>query len=368
MKENFNLFGFQINTKKFFIVMGIAIGTLLILLGVDALWLDISWYGVLIGTGFLVAIAVACDNAKHRGFNSDFVYDLIWWVFPLSIIGARTYYVVCEWDTFATFWDMIKIWEGGLAIYGGIIGGLLGVIICCLIKKKNIVAAMDLAAPSLIIGQAIGRWGNFVNVEVYGFEVTNKAWQWFPFAVKVGNTYHLATFFYESVLNLAGFFLLLAIIRRNKEKGIVVSTYLFFYGIVRICLESLRIPEYILYIKGTNIPVSSVVSAGIILVGAVWLCTILVRKYLAKKKIHRADKIMAETVPVVAKSSKGKTLVEKKSMPNTLKETTKTTKEAGDRNSNVAKSKSKIAIKGAKNSSENKNSKSKTASKNIKKK
>ena len=292
MKEHFNLFGFKIKTKSFLITTIIAAAVLLLLLGIDALWLDISWYGVIIGTGFLMAIAVATANAKLRGFDSDFIYDLIWWVFPLSIIGARAYYVIFDWDTFDTFWEMLAIWHGGMAIYGGVIGGLIGLIICCLIKKKNIISAMDIAAPSLILGQSIGRWGNFINVEVYGFEVTNKAWQWFPFAVKVKDgTYHLATFFYESVLNLGGFFLLLTMLRRSKEKGIVVSTYLLFYGLVRICLESLRIPEYILYIEGTNIPISSVVSACVILIGAVWLAVILIRKYVNIGKLKRVKEL-----------------------------------------------------------------------------
>ena len=94
---------------------------------------------------------------------------------------------------------MFKVWEGGMAIYGGIIGGVIGLVICALIKKKNIVSCMDMAAPCLIIAQAIGRWGNFINKEVYGFQVTSKAWQWFPFAVEVGGKYYLATFFYESI-------------------------------------------------------------------------------------------------------------------------------------------------------------------------
>ena len=304
MKEYFNLLGFKIKTKSFFITAIIAAAVLLLLLGIDALWLDISWYGVIIGTGFLMAIVVAIANAKLRGFDGDFIYDLIWWIFPLSIIGARTYYVIFAWDTFDTFGEMFKIWNGGMAIYGGIIGGLIGLIICCLIKKKNIISAMDIAAPSLILGQCIGRWGNFINVEVYGFEVTNKAWQWFPFAVKVqGGTYHLATFFYESILNIGGFFLLLAILRKSKEKGLVVSTYLLFYGIVRICLESLRVPEYILYIEGTNIPISSVVSACIILIGAVWLSFILIRKLLKVNKLKKAKGLISETENLSIKTS-----------------------------------------------------------------
>ena len=203
MKTEFTIFGFKFNIRKTLITLAIACVLFIVLLILDMYVTDISWYGVIIGCGFLVALFVAMQLAKNRGLEPDFVFDLILWIFPLSIVGARVYYVLNDLDSFETFGEMIAVWNGGMAIYGGIIGGVIGLVICCLIKKKNIIASMDMAAPALILAQSIGRWGNFINQEVYGFQVTNKAWQWFPFAVHITENgldqWHLATFFYESI-------------------------------------------------------------------------------------------------------------------------------------------------------------------------
>lgn len=278
MKDDFTIWGFKINTRKFMLTLGISAAVLILLVVLDMFVIDISWYGVIIGVGFLVAIWLATKLASFRDLPNDFAYDLILWIFPLSIIGARAYYVLTSLDEFDTFGEMLAVWNGGMAIYGGIIGGLIGLIICCSIKKKNIVDTMDLACPCLIIAQSIGRWGNFVNQEVYGWEVTNKAWQWFPFAVKIGDSWHLATFFYESILNLGGFFLLTHLLRKHRDRGLVTSVYMIFYGTVRIILEALREDYYILKIPHTNLAVSQVVSGVIIVIGIVWLTLILVRR------------------------------------------------------------------------------------------
>lgn len=276
-----NILGFKFKLKNFVLTITIAVAVYLVLFLIDMFWTDVSWYGVIIGTGFLVALVMACQLCESRGLNRDLPYDLILWIFPLSLIGARVYYVLCSLDEFSTFGEMIAIWNGGMAIYGGIIGGLIGLVICCLIKKKDIIATMDVASPCLIVAQAIGRWGNFVNQEVYGFEVTNKAWQWFPACVHITKNgmdgWYLATFFYESVLNLIGGILLVILIRKVKMKGVVASSYLIFYGVVRYFLEGLRIPTYILYIPGTKFPVSQAVSLAIILIGVAWLSYILIK-------------------------------------------------------------------------------------------
>ena len=133
--KKINIFGFKFKLKNFILTITVALAVLLVLLLVDMFVTDVSWYGVIIGTGFLVALVMACQLCGERGLNSDFPYDLILWVFPLSLIGARTYYVLCSLDEFSSFWEMCAIWNGGMAIYGGIIGGLIGLVICCLIKK-----------------------------------------------------------------------------------------------------------------------------------------------------------------------------------------------------------------------------------------
>lgn len=280
--KNINIFGFKFKLKNFLLTVIIALFVLLVLILLDTFEvMDVSWYGVIIGTGFLVALVMATQLCENRGLNRDFPYDLILWVFPLSLVGARIYYVLCSLDEFSNFWEMCAIWNGGMAIYGGIIGGLIGLVICCLIHKKDIVATMDVVAPCLIFAQAIGRWGNFVNQEVYGFEVTNKALQWFPICVHITkngmDSWHLATFFYESFLNVLGCIGLVILLRKVKLKGIVASSYLIFYGIVRFFLEGLRVESYILFIPGTHFPVSQAVSLAIIVIGVAWLCYILIK-------------------------------------------------------------------------------------------
>lgn len=282
MKDEFSIWGFKFKTKNLMITLGVAAVVLLGLLLFNAFVREVSWYGVIIGLGFLVALWLATQLASFRDLPSELPYDLILWIFPFSIVGARAYYVLTSLDEFHSFYDVIAVWEGGIAIYGGIIGGLIGLMICCAIKKKNVIDCTDLAAPCLIMAQSIGRWGNFINQEVYGWEITNKAFQWFPFGVKVGETWHLATFFYESILNLGGFFLLTFLLRKYKIRGLVTATYLVFYGIVRLILEGLRDDFYILKIPGTNLAVSQVVSGVIILVGLVWLTVLLIKNRKSK--------------------------------------------------------------------------------------
>lgn len=284
MKEDFNFLGFKINTKKFLITLAVFCAVVIVLLLLDMFVISISWYGFLMGCAFLLAVVIACDLMKERDLPSDFPYDLIWWVFPLSILGARVAFVVNNIDLYENFWEMCQVWNGGLSIYGGVMGGAVGLVICCLIKHKNILSAMDCAAPVLILGQAIGRWGNFINKEVYGWEITNEAWQWFPFGVKIGNSWHLANFFFESVLDLAGFFVLLLVLRKSKQKGIVACTYLAYYGFIRYFLEQLRDPKFIMLIPGTSIEWSALTSIIMFSIGAIGLITIFVLKMVKMKK------------------------------------------------------------------------------------
>ena len=281
MEDYFNLFGFKINTREFILTLIIFFALVIFLIGVDILWFKVSWYGFLIGIAFILAVLIASELSKEKGLNKELPYELIWLVFPLSMIGARIFYVINSLNEFPTFIDMLKIWEGGLSIYGGIIGGTLGVVIYCLIKKLNILKVFDICAPVLILGQAIGRWGNFINKEVYGLEITNPAFQWFPIAVNINNSWHMATFFYESIINLGGFFVLLYIIRKTKTSGITAFTYLIWYGTIRLILESLRVQQFILYIPGTNIMFSSVVSIIMIASGVIGLVTLFL---VAKNK------------------------------------------------------------------------------------
>lgn len=289
MKEYFNFLGFKINTKKFLITMAIFAAVVIVLVIVDLLLFRVSWYGFLIGCAFLLAVVIACELMPERGLRKDLPYDLIWWVFPLSIIGARIAFVINNVDLYNNFWEMCAVWNGGLSIYGGVIGGAIGLVICCAIKKVDPIKAMDCVAPVLILGQAIGRWGNFANMEVYGWEITNDALKWFPFGVKVNGTWHLANFFYESVLDLAGFFMLLYLLRKTKKKGLVTCSYLCYYGFIRFFLEDLRDPQFIMIIPGTNIAWSKLTSLITFLIGAIGLITILIITLVNKKKLETAN-------------------------------------------------------------------------------
>ena len=284
MKDYFNFLGFKVNTKKFLITSGIFAAVVLILVLCDLLLFRVSWYGFLMGTAFLIAVVVSAELMPLRGLKKDLPYDLIWWIFPLSIIGARFAYVVNFPEQFSNFYEMIAVWNGGLSIYGGVIGGTIGLVICCLIKKVNPISAMDCVAPVLILGQAIGRWGNFFNVEVYGHEITNSAMKWFPMGVRVNGVWHLATFFYESVLDLAGFFILLLLVRKTKQKGIVASSYLTYYGFIRFFLEDLREDQFKMFIPGTTIAWSKLMSIIVFAIGVIGLIACITIYFVKRRK------------------------------------------------------------------------------------
>ena len=183
--------------------------------------LNIAWYGVIIGCGILLGTIVASREANRQKLKSDLIYDFLLFALPISIIGARTYYVLFQWEQYR--YDLIKVfavWEGGIAIYGGIIGGFIAAVLFCKFNKFQLMRLIDIVVPSLILGQAIGRWGNFVNQEAFGNLVTNPNLQFFPFAVyidKLGE-WHQATFFYESMWNLGIFLILMAFRYRKKIK------------------------------------------------------------------------------------------------------------------------------------------------------
>lgn len=230
--------------------------------------LTIKWYGIIIATGVLVAVLVACYNNKLKNYDKDFPYEVLLWCFPLAIVGARIYYIIFSGQSY-TFMEAIAIWNGGMAIYGGIIGGLIGLILFSVIRNQNLLKITDLVAPSLVIAQTIGRWGNYANQEVYGKVVTNPDLQWFPFSVyidKLGE-WHYATFFYESMICVIIFVILMLVFRRVKMLGIVTSLYLILYGIERFFLEGMRQESEILFIGNSNIPVSQVVSILFVIAG-----------------------------------------------------------------------------------------------------
>jgi phosphatidylglycerol:prolipoprotein diacylglycerol transferase len=229
---------------------------------------DIYWYAILLATGIIVAAIIASIEAKRKKMHPDTVIDICLWAIPLGIIGARLYYVLFELDKYlADPIKILQIWEGGLAIPGGILGGMLGIFIYSRIKKKRFLRYTDIIAPGLALAQAIGRWGNFFNQEVYGYQIEiTSSTPWllthFPFVVRieevvggqvVGYSIHLALFFYESVACLLIFLALWSMRKRVKHDGDLMLAYAAMYGFIRMILEGLREPEYILMLGSVRI-------------------------------------------------------------------------------------------------------------------
>lgn len=260
--------------------------------------LHIAWYGVLIALGMLVAVVFCYFFAKRRGIKPDDFITVALIVIPLAVIGARVYYIAFSGRSW-TFLEAIKIWEGGMAIYGGVIGGAIGLLIACLIKKKNFFDFADVIVPGLILAQAIGRWGNFINQEAYGWAVDNPSLQGFPFAVFIehctqegclcaGSGWHLATFFFESYLNLIGFFVLLLLLMFCKKRGVVVAGYFIWYGVVRAVVETFRTDA--LFIGNTTLRVSQLLSIILAIAGVCMLLWIyLYPKFKSRKKKEKSS-------------------------------------------------------------------------------
>ncbi len=215
------------------------------LASVKYLFGTIHMYAVMIFLGIVAALLVSISEEKRKKLPKDTVIDFSLWAIPIGIVGTRLYYVLFNISHFAKRpLEIFYIWNGGLAIYGGIIAGILVMIIFC--KKKNIKLAvmLDTIIIGVILAQAIGRWGNYFNIEAYGREVTNKSLQFFPFAILVPQngsyTWHMATFFYEFVWNIISFFIIWCKRKKLKKDGDAFLYYLLLYGIGRSIIEGLR--------------------------------------------------------------------------------------------------------------------------------
>lgn len=237
---------------------------------------NVSWYGLIIALAMILGVLVAYFMCKKKNINVGMPIDLALFALPCAIVGARLYY--CIFNGVSSFWQIFEIWNGGLAIYGGIIGGFLGVLWCCKLKKYSLLQACDLAAPCLILGQAVGRIGCYFGGCCYGVETTNEALQVFPISVQINGVWHLATFFYESFFNLIGFVVLLVLFANTKQNGITTAWYFIIYGLIRAVLEAFRDPKELLTIGSSGIRVSQLLSLILIVVGIVLFVWILLRK------------------------------------------------------------------------------------------
>lgn len=233
---------------------------------------EVAWYGIIIVIGMMLAIFLTIKEAEKRGVSEDFIIDTAFWAIPIGILGARLYYVLFELDVYLS--NPIRIfyiWEGGLAIYGGIIAGFLTFYYRS--KKENIPLLLltDITIPYLLLAQGIGRWGNFVNQEAHGGEVSRQFLEGLMLpefiieGMNIGGTYYHPTFLYESVWSLIGVAVILVI--RNREKfllrGETTASYFIWYGIGRLFIEGMRTDS--LYMGPFR--VSQIISGILILIG-----------------------------------------------------------------------------------------------------
>ena len=219
-------------------------------------------YGVVMAIAFIAAVFYASKRAPQMGIKGDDIFGLVLWVLPIAIVGCRVYYVIAEWDRYKdNLLDIFKIWEGGIAMYGGTIAGVLTVIVWSRAKKIPFAATLDAASSGLILGQVIGRWANFVNREAFGGETD--IFCRMGLTTPDGTTYYVhPTFLYESLWNLVGFLIIDRYwLRKGHRKydGQVFLFYVFLYGAGRSWIEGLRTDS--LYIPGTNIRTSQLVAA-----------------------------------------------------------------------------------------------------------
>ncbi|WP_130859723.1 prolipoprotein diacylglyceryl transferase [Gracilibacillus phocaeensis] len=212
--------------------------------------LSIYWYGVIIASGVFLALWMATREADRLGLKKDYIVDLVMFAIPIAIISARFYYVAFEWDNYVgePWWKIFAVWEGGIAIHGALIGSVLTAIVYTRVKKLSFWQIADIMAPSLLVGQAIGRWGNFMNQEAHGGPISEAAYQNFhqylpDFIMNQmcidGTMYH-PTFLYESVWNILGLILLLVLRRNSIRRGELFLSYVIWYSIGRYFIEGMR--------------------------------------------------------------------------------------------------------------------------------
>ena len=205
----------------------------------------ISWYAVLIVAAILIGLAFCTREARRLHVPQDTIIDFLLYTIPLAIICARIYYVIFRFNMYSE--DLLAIFnirEGGLAIFGGIIGGLIAARIAARRHQVPVLTLLDIVAPALVLGQAIGRWGNYINMEAYGLRISEEYLQFFPFAVEipVGDIWywHMATFFYEFCWDVLVFAILLLIRHHKRRSGDVFCWYLLLYCAGRTVIEGLR--------------------------------------------------------------------------------------------------------------------------------
>ena len=242
-------------------------------IALDLGFIQIYWYSLFIFFGILVATFVILKECKRQNINEDFIVNLIFYTVIFGLIGARLYYVCFNLDYYLKYpLEILEIWNGGLAIHGGIIAGLLCIFIYCKKYNAKLLKLLDIVVVGLIIGQAIGRWGNFFNQEAYGSAVSLDFLQSLHLpdfiinGMHINGVYYQPTFLYESVANVIGFLLIFFVIRKIQTKqGEQFFSYFIWYGIIRFFIEGLRTDS--LYVMGFR--TAQLVSIAFVIVGVI---------------------------------------------------------------------------------------------------
>ena len=203
--------------------------------------MNIYFYGIVIAFGLILAVVYASRRSKQFGITEDDLLDGVLWVTPFAILCARAYYCIFSWEHYADNpISVLYIWEGGLAIYGGVLGAALGVAVFCRIKRIKLPMLLDLVSLGFLIGQSIGRWGNFFNREAFGAETTSFLRMGLLNSYTGQVTYYHPTFFYESLWNAVGFLLLHQLSKKRQYDGQIALGYAAWYGLGRAFIEGLR--------------------------------------------------------------------------------------------------------------------------------
>jgi phosphatidylglycerol:prolipoprotein diacylglycerol transferase len=260
-----------------------------------AFWLGpipVHWYGIIMGSAFFIGTYLAHYHAKRAGINPDHVLNMVLWIIPSAIICARAYYVFFERENYHSLLEMIAVWKGGLAIHGGLIGGLIAGTLYIRKHKLPFLLFGDLLMPSVILGQAIGRWGNFMNQEAHGGVVSAEFMSHFPAFIRdqmlIDGVYYAPTFLYESLWNLLVFAVLLLLLYRFKRfDGQVLFSYLILYSIGRFVIEGMRTDSLLI----GSLRVAQLVSLSLIVIGIVLYITFWLKSNSKRSKAEPIEQL-----------------------------------------------------------------------------
>ena len=254
--------------------------------------LAVRWYGILIALGIVLAYFLAQREAVKLGLHEDFIGDMLIWAVPIAILSARIYYVAMKWDYYGQNpGRIIEIWTGGIAIHGALIGAFITAYIFTKKRGVSFLRVADIAAPSILVGQIIGRWGNFINQEAHGGEVTRSFLEnlflpeWIINQMYIDGKYYHPTFLYESLWNVVGLIVLLVARKFNWRRGEMFFFYIIWYSIGRFFIEGLRTDS--LYLIDGVLRSAQVVSILGIVIGII---AIVYRRLNVKPVVRYLDK------------------------------------------------------------------------------